>query len=392
VLHGTTQEELMTETTRSLECNAPDATLYLAFELGSTSWTLAFTTSPAQRPRLRRIAAGDLRALERELLTAKMRFGLALEAPVRSCYEAGRDGFWLHRWLRAAGVDNLVVDSSSIEVDRRARQAKTDRLDAGKLLRLLLRWVQGERKVWHVVHTPTPEAEAQRQLTRELATVQKDRTRVRNRLHGLLASQGIRLTLSARFVAQLEHLQTGDGRPLPLAWRERLVREWMQLETIEQRLAHLEAVRAAQIAHGTDRVAQVARQLRALRGVADTSAALFSAELFGTRTFTNGRQVGALTGLVPVPYRSDRRVRDQGISHAGRAELRRVGVQIAWGWVRWQPDSALAQWFQRRFAAAGARARRIGIVALARKLIIALWRYVDQGVIPEGAIVKPVVA
>ena len=379
----------MTETTRRTECTAPGATLYLAFELGSTKWVLAFTTSPAQRPRHRQVVAGDLQGLVREVLTAKVRFGLALDAPVRSCYEAGRDGFWLHRWLVAQGLDNVVVDSSSIEVNRRARRAKTDRLDAGKLVYLLMRWAQGERGGWSVVHVPTPEAEAARQLTREIATVREDRTRTRNRIQALLATQGIRQPLTRGFAAQLATLQTGDGRPLGLAWQARLAREWAQLETIEGRLTVLQAARRAQIAEGVTRVAQVARQLTRLRGVADTTAALYSAELFGTRTFSNGRQLGALTGLVPVPYRSDQRVQDQGISKAGRAELRRVSIQVAWCWLRWQPDSALAQWFTRRFATAGGRSRRIGIVAVARKLVIALWRFVEHGVIPEGANLKP---
>jgi transposase len=379
----------MTETTRMTECNAPGATLYLAFELGSTKWVLAFTTSPAQRPRHRQVVAGDLKGVLREVLTAKVRFGLPLEAPVRSCYEAGRDGFWLHRWLVAQGLDNVVVDSSSIEVNRRARRAKTDRLDAGKLVYLLMRWAQGERAVWSVVHVPTPEAEAARQLTREIATVREDRTRTRNRIQALLATQGIRRPLTRGFAAQLATLQTGDGRPLGRAWQGRLAREWAQVEALESRLATLHAARRAQLAEGVTRVAQVARRLTRLRGVADTSAALYSAELFGTRTFSNGRQLGALTGLVPVPYRSDQRVQDQGISKAGRAELRRVSIQVAWCWLRWQPDSALAQWFTRRFATAGGRSRRIGIVAVARKLVIALWRFVEHGVIPEGATLKP---
>jgi transposase len=380
----------MTETTRVAECTAGGATLYVAFELGSTTWTLACTTSPAQRPRVRRIDAGDLAALQKEMLTAKARFGLALETPVRSCYEAGRDGFWLHRWLLAHGGDNVVVDSASIEVNRRARHAKTDRLDAGKLVHLLMRWAQGERKVWSVVHAPTPAAEAARQLTREIDTVREDRKRVRNRIQALLATQGIRLELGPRFLQRVRDLTTGDGQPLPPAWRARFEREGTHLETIEARLTALHTERAAQIATGTDRVAQVARQLCTVRGVADTSAAVFSAELLGTRTFANGRELGALTGLVPVPYRSDQRVQDQGISKAGRAELRRVAIQVAWGWVRWQPDSALTQWFRRRFADAGGRSRRIGIVAVARKLVIALWRFVEHGVIPEGATLKPV--
>jgi transposase len=376
----------MTETTRSVECTA--TTLSLAFELGSTKWTLAFGTRATMRPRIRTIVAGDLAALRREIERACDRFGLSPQTPVSSCYEAGRDGFWLHRWLVAHGIQNVVVDSSSIEVTRRRRRAKTDRLDATQLLALLQRWLSGERRVWHVVHAPTPEAEAARQLTRELATIREDRTRVRNRILGLLATQGIRCTVTRRFATQLPTFETGDGRPLPSALQARLQREWTHLEGIEARRTALRAERAARIRDGADRVAQVARALCELRGVAESSAALYSAELFGTRTFQNGRQLGALLGLVPVPYRSDQRVADQGISKAGRRELRRISLQLAWCWLRWQPDSALAQWFQRRFAAAGGRSRRIGIVAVARKLVIALWRYVDQGVIPDGARLK----
>lgn len=382
----------MTETTRLAECNAPSATLFVAFELGSTKWVMAMTTpTTSQRPRLRQIPAGDLVALQRELLTAKARLGLALDAPVQSCYEAGRDGFWLHRWLSAQGIGNVVVDSASIEVNRRARQAKTDRLDAGRLLQLLRRWAHGEARVWSVVHVPTPEAEAARQLTREITTVRVDRMAVRNRIGGLLATQGIRCALTPRFLEQLPALQTGDGRPLAPAWHDRLAREWAHLQAIEGRLATLRTRRDEAITAGADRVARVAQQLCQLRGVAETSAAFYSAELFGTRTFANGRQLGALTGLVPVPYRSDQRVADQGISKAGRGELRRVSIQLAWGWLRWQPDSALAAWFTRRFGSAGGRSRRIGIVAVARKLVIALWRFVEHGVLPEGAHLKPTI-
>jgi transposase len=379
----------MTETTRSTESSASSATLYLACELGSTKWTLGFTVAPAQPPRLRQISAGDTGALGQEIVAAKRRFGLAIDAPVRSCYEAGRDGFWVHRWLIAAGIANVVVESSSIEVNRRARRAKTDRQDACKLLALLQRSAGGEPRVWSVVHVPTPEAEAQRQLTREISTVGEDRTRARNRIHAVLATQGIRLALTPRFLEVVAEAQTGDGRPLAAAWRARLAREWAHLKMIESRLRTLKAERAAQIAEGQDRVADVARRLCTVRGVAEVSAAVFSAELFGTRTFANGRQLGALTGLVPVPYRSDQGVRDQGISKAGRAEVRRLALQLAWGWLRWQPTSALALWFRRRFDAAGGRSKRVGIVALARKLVIALWRYVAQGVIPEGAVLKP---
>lgn len=379
----------MTETARALESTA-SASLYVAFELGSTKWMLACTTEKTtQRPRLRPIAAGDRPALEREFASAKVKFGLPADAPVRSCYEAGRDGFWLHRWLTDRGVSNVVVDSSSIEVNRRARRAKTDRLDASRLLALLQRWTAGERRVWSVVHVPTPEAEAARHLTRELATVRTDRTRIRSRIAGLLATQGIRCALTRRFTERLSELTTGDGRPLAAAFQERVAREWTQLQTIEARLAALEAAQVRRITAAEDAVGRVAQQLCRLRGVGETSASLYSAELFATRTFRNTRQLGALTGLVPVPYRSDQRVQDQGISKAGRAELRRVSIQLAWCWLRWQPDSALAAWFAERFGRAGGRSRRIGIVAVARRLVIALWRFVEHGVVPSGAQLKP---
>jgi len=253
-----------------------------------------------------------------------------------------------------------------------------------------MRATQGEPKVWSVVRVPTPEAEAARQLTRELATVREDRTRIRNRIQALLATQGIRDGLRRGFAERLTTLQTGDGRPLPPAFRERVAREWAQLQVVDARRTVLRTLRETAIREGQDRVSQVARGLCRLGSIGEASAALYSAELFGTRTFQNGRQLGALTGLVPVPYRSDQRVQDQGISKAGRGELRRVSIQVAWCWLRWQPDSALAKWFHDRFSTAGGRSRRIGIVAVARKLVIALWRFVEHGVVPDGARLKAV--
>lgn len=376
----------MTETARVTECSA--ATLFVAFELGSSKWVLAFAVGIAQRPRIRTIVAGDLAALQREVARARACLGVGPDAPVASCYEAGREGVWLHRWVRGQGIASVVVDSSSIEVNRRRRRAKTDRLDAGTLLTLLQRGWGGERYVWSVVQVPTPEAEAARQLTRELATVRADRLRIRNRIQALLVTQGVRLVVTSRLLTQLATVQTGDGAARSEAVHARVRREYAQPTAIEARLTALQEARATRIQTGTDRVATVARTLCRLRGVAEASAALYSAELFGTRRFANGRQLGALTGLVPVPYRSDQSVVDQGISKAGRRELRRVSIQLAWGWLRWQPASTLSQWFQRRFALTGKRSRRIGIVAVARKLVMALWRFVEQEVIPEGACLK----
>ena len=269
----------MTATTRTTECN-PERTLYLAFELGSTKWTLGFTQRGAAAARVRDDRRGGSAGARAGGAQAKMRFGLPFAAPVQSCYEAGRDGFWLHRWLLDHGVANVVVDSSSIEVNRKARRAKTDRLDVRKLLALLVRWTAGERKAWSVVHVPSSAAENDRQLTRELEAVRDDRTRLRNRIHGLLATQGVRLSIDRRFETTLAAVQTGDGRPFPPALRARLAREWTHLQILEARMASLEAARDARIADGTDRVAQVARQLVTLRSVGEASAAVFSAEIF----------------------------------------------------------------------------------------------------------------
>ncbi len=222
----------------------PVPTLYLAFELGNGDWTLGFTTGFGQAPRERTIGARDLLALAHELTQAKRRFALPVEARVLSCYEAGRDGFWLHRALTAQGVTNLVVDSSSIEVNRRQRRAKSDRLDVRKLLTMLLRYATGERRVWHVVHVPTPAEEDRRQLHRELLTTKRDRTRVTNRIKGLLAGQGVCLATLARFGAELPVLRTWEGTLLPPMLTRRL-REWQKVLHLTQH-ARLETRSSAQ--------------------------------------------------------------------------------------------------------------------------------------------------
>ena len=375
----------MSETSRSTESTAP--ALYVSLELGSTKWLVVSTASLAQRPRRATVRAGDRAALVAEITRARTRFGLTDAAPTYSCFEAGRDGFWLHRWLDSHGIRNLVVDSSSIRVSRRHRQAKTDRLDGEQLVQMLVRHVAGERKVWSVVQVPSAAAEDRRQLGRELESVKGDRTRIRNRIESLLVTQGIVGVRAEDFVAQLPTLRAGDGRPIGAWLRARLERESRQLAAVEERLTTLCAVRQQQILTGDDAISQRARRLLEMRGIGQVGADLLSAELFGSRTFQNGRQLGALVGLVPTPFRSDQQVQEQGHSRAGRSELRGLMMQLAWGWLRWQPQSALARWYHERFAR-GPRQRRIGIVAVARKLLIALWRYVEHGVVPEGALLK----
>jgi transposase len=377
----------MTAETRTVESSVTE-TLYLALELGSRTWKLAFATSRGMRPRVRTMHAGDLGQLQTEVAAAKARLGLAATAPVRSCYEAGRDGFWVHRAVRGLGIDNVVVDPASIAVDRRARRAKTDRLDATALVVQLMHAAAGDRRGWREVRVPSVEAEADRQLQREWAVVAADRTRVRNRIQGLLATQGVRLPLRGAFLARLVAVRLWDGTALPAAVVARLERDWAQLTALTARLATLTQLRRARVAPArTDRVAQQVRQLAGLRGVGLNSATTLSTELFSWRDFTNGRQVGAVVGLTPTPYRSDQSRSEQGIGRSGNGRVRALSVELAWSWLRWQPQSALTQWFHRRFGG-HPRARRIGIVAVARKLLIALWRYLEGHGLPAGALRK----
>lgn len=378
---------MTTTTARPAESTAPMSTLFLALELGSTQWKLAFAVGLGHRPRVVTIGAGALPRLWRELQRARAHFGLAPDTPVRSCYEAGRDGFWLHRALSHHGVSNVVVDPASIAVDRRARRVKTDRVDAIALVTQLIHAAAGDRRGWRELHVPSVEAEANRHLERERETVREDRKRVRNRIQGLLVAHGVRLPLTAAWPQQVNAVRLWDGAPLPEALRARLDREWAHLQAIEARLAALATQRHAHVRQGQDVVARQTATLAHLRGIGETGAFTLSTELFAWRAFQNGRQVGAIVGLTPTPYRSDQQRREQGISTSGNRRVRALAVELAWSWLRWQPTSALSRWFHARFGQ-HARARRIGIVALARKLVIALWRYVDQGVIPEGATVK----
>ena len=367
----------------------PVPTLSLAFDLGNREWTLGFTTGFGQSPRERTIDARDLPTLATEIAEAKRRFALPASARVRSCYEAGRDGFWLHRALTQQGVDNLVVDSASIEVNRRARRAKSDHLDVRKLLTMLLRYDAGERRVWSVVRVPTPAEEDRRQVHRELMRTRRDRARVTNRIKGLLASQGVSLATLQDFSTQLLTIRLWDGTPLLPGLLARLEREWAKVTLLTTQLRTLQAVRRKLLrsAETDPAVAQV-RQLLALRAIGPESAWLYVMEFFSWRQFHNRRQIGALAGLTPTPYQSGDVHHEQGISKAGNRHIRAMAIEIAWAWLHYQPTSALACWYNTRFGHGSSRVRKIGIVALARKLLIALWQYLETGVPPEGAVLK----
>jgi transposase len=364
-------------------------TLYLAFDLGWTSWSLAFTTAIAQKPRLRTIPARDLDGLQREIQRAKQRFGLAHDAPVVSCHEAGRDGFWLHRYLDAQGVANRVVDAASIEVNRRARRAKSDRLDVAKLLTMLIRYHGGESKLWSVVHVPTPDDEDRRQPHRELMAIKGERTEHSNRIKGLLATIGLDVVVDEHFPDRLRELRQWDGSPVPPETTARLLREFERWTLADRQARELENAQRRAIRRDETIDVEKIRALLDLKAIGPMSATLFVREFFGWRRIRNRRELASLAGLAPTPYSSGDSRREQGISKAGNRRLRWMAVEIAWGWLRWQPKSALSQWYQQRFGAGNARARKVGIVALARKLLIALWRYLDQGEVPEGAEFTP---
>jgi len=361
--------------------------LFVALDLGGTTWKLACSTTRESEPRIRTIRARDLQGLLEEIAVAKRRFDLRADASVRSCYEAGREGFWLHRALCAHGVANVVVDPSSIAVDRRARRAKTDRIDATALLRQLMNAGAGDRRGWREVHVPSVDVEADRHLQREWEACKSDRNRVRTRIYSLLATQGVRLRLTRRFLEQLGIVRLWDGTAVPPGLVARLTREWRHYEQIDARRRELLEARRVRVEETSDRVADQVRHLTRLRGIGPNGALTLSTELFAWRRFTNGRQIGACVGLTPTPYRSDQHVHEQGISRSGNRRVRALSVELAWKWLLWQPRSALSRWFHERFGQ-HRRARRIGIVALARKLLIALWRYLMTNAIPEGAVVR----
>jgi transposase len=360
--------------------------LYVALELGKKEWKLAMTSAFGMPPWLRTIAAGDLGGVERAIRSGRQRFGLPTTARVVSCYEAGRDGFWIHRALQTLGVENRVVDSASIEVNRRARRTKTDRIDALKLVMMLVRVCCGERRVFAEVRVPAAEVEAARHRSRERTALVQEQTRLRNQIGSWLATCGCRVTARTRQqAAWWTGVRDWAAAPLPTQVQTRIARAEARLAVVVEQIATIDASQTATVQHADPRSA-LARLVQ-LKGVATTSASVLLDEGVVWRVFQNRRQIGGLLGFAPAKYDSGESERDQGITRAGNKRLQSVMVQLAWGWVHWQRQSALTRWYLERFGR-GKRARRIGIVALARKLLIALWRYATAGVLPTGAVLK----
>ncbi|MFC1591422.1 IS110 family transposase [Thermodesulfobacteriota bacterium] len=359
--------------------------LYIAFDLSDATWKTV--SGNGIKKRQKNIAARDTKALEAEIARAKQKFGMSEDVEIYSCYEAGRDGFWLHRFLESIGITSLVVDSSSIEVTRRKRRAKTDRIDAVKLYEMLIRYVEGERKAWSVVYVPKPEQEDARRLYRERQRLKKERTAHTNRIKSLLILQGVRMQIGRSFLQDLEQVRLWNDQHLPEHVQQEILREHSRYQLVVEQLKALEQDKQVQVSAGTEPARQI-KALERLRGVGPVSSWALVIEFFGWRRFRNVKQVGAAAGLAPTPHSSGNMETELGISKAGNPRIRCLMVELAWGWLRYQGQSSLSQWYQKRFGMGGKRMRRIGIVALARKLLVALWKYLEAGLVPDGARLK----
>jgi len=385
---------MRTQTTLPGNDSAEGEVLYMAIEMAEKGWKLLLSSGEVKangqlRVYQTSVGGNDYAGVREAVEKARERLKLSAGAVVISCYEAGQDGFWPHRRLEEMGIVNRVVDSASIEVNRRHRRAKTDKLDVRKLLEMLVRSERGEQGVWRVVRVPSVEEEDRRRPHRELERIKKEEKQHRTRIRSLLKLHGVRPEMNPggrgwqAYLVQLEPVLP------PGAWSE-IMRESERLVLIKSQRRELEAEQQERLAQGSDEDAllQQILALALLKGIGRGSAWQLVMEFFGWRQFKNRRQVAGCAGLDPTPYDSGESRREQGISKAGNKRIRWLMVELAWSWLRYQPDSALSQWFQERFGGGGKRQRRIGIVALARRLLVALWRYVDHGVLPEGAELK----
>lgn len=365
----------------------PDpACLYIAMELSAAKWRLALSAG-GQRIREKVIRSGDREGLLGEIVAGKKRFGLAQDAKVISCYEAGRDGFWIDRLLRELGVENVVVDAASMKVARRARRPKTDKIDVKQLLADLVRHHRGEKDVWKVVRVPSAEQEDRRRLHRDLERLKKEKTQHRARILSLLATQGVQRCDLKAFLAEVNAVRIWNGEPLPPALKAEIERERDRLRLVEEQIRAITKQQRDQLKQPDSPELRMIKMLTRLRGIGVDSAWMLVMEFFGWREFNNRGQVGGAAGLGGTPYNSGSAEHEQGISKAGNPLVRTRAIELAWLWIRLQPHSDLSQWFMRRFANGGSRMRRVGIVAVARRLLIDLWHLVEHGAVPRGAVI-----
>jgi transposase len=370
--------------------------IFVSLELSRSTWLIT-SLSPGGGEKMSKhsVSAGDIAALLSRFSELKQKAfaRMGQSFPIIVIQEAGLDGFWIHRVLQSEGIESSVVDAASIATSRRRRRAKTDRIDGEALVRALLAYKRGEPRVCAMVRAPTPEDEDRRRLCRERKTLTVERVQHVNRIKGLLFSQGVSgyEPLRRNRRQRLGELKTGDGRPLPPHLKSQIGRELDRLELLLGQIKAVEAERDALLTPATETEGMPAPQamLIDLRGIgAEFAAVVWSEGL--CRSFANRRQVAAYGGLAPTPWQSGSVAREQGVSKAGNPRLRTTMIQLAWLWLRHQPNSALAQWFKERVKRNGGRLRKTTIVALARKLLVALWKYVTAGVVVEGAVMKAV--
>ena len=370
----------------------------VSLELSRSKWLVTSLLPGSEKMSKHMVGAGDVAALLALLGRRRRQAEERVGGPVRvvAIEEAGLDGFWLHRLLEANGIESHVVDAASVAVPRRRRRGKSDGIDGETLLRTLLAWRRGEPRVCSMVRPPSPQEEDRRRVVRERAVLIRERIAITNRIRGLLMSQGITdyQPLRRDRRQRLETLVTGDGRALPAQMKRELIRALDRLDLLLEQLKAVEAERDAMqevaakaTASEAAAIDDQARLLLRLRAIGPQTAAVLVLEAF-YRRFDNRRQVAAFAGLAPSPWQSGAVVHDQGISKAGQPQLRKAMVELAWLWRRHQPGSALSRWYAQRARGQDARRRRALIVALARKLLVALWRYVSAGVVPEGAAFK----
>jgi transposase len=364
-------------------------TMHVAFELSKMKWKIGIVAPGSAKMSRFTVVGGDRAGLAALLVRKQGEVAACCGRPVRivSCYEAGYDGFWLHRWLGQHGVANHVLDPASIEVERRHRRAKTDRIDLDKLMRVLLALCRGEPRVCSVVRVPSVDEEDAKRRNRERERLIRERTAHINRIKALLHGQGIRdvKPLAKSFATQLAVRNTGDGHELPPLLAAEIAREHARLQLIVEQIGVIEAAnRQAPSAAPAPATAPKATQLNRLVGIGMVGAQTLANEVY-YRAFANRRQVGGYTGLTGTPYDSGETRREQGISKAGNPRARAILIELAWLWRRLQPDSALTRWFKERVGSGKGRIIKIAIVALARKLAVALWRYLETGLVPTGA-------
>jgi len=378
----TTGRKAMTTTTT----NHDKETIVMAIEVSDANWLLGF--SNGEKKSIRNVKAWDIEHFEKEVEKAKTKLKVDGKAVIHCCYEAGRDGFGIHRYLESVGIHNNVIDPSSIDRDRRWKHKKTDRIDVKKMIELQEMRYYMDNKKYRVVRVPSVEAEDERRLHREWDRLKKERTGHINRIKSLLVMHGIKV----KSVQSLDIVEIRDwaNNPLPPMLREEIVREQERLALIEKQIHTIRQKREQRIKHPENRSDEIVCRLLMLKSIGPQISWTLVKEFFGWRTFKNRKQVGSLAGLTGCPYNSGTMNHEQGISKAGNCQVRTLAIELAWLWLRWQPNSKLSKWYNERFGDSGDRLRRIGIVALARKLLVALWKYIEFGIVPDGAVFKPV--